>query len=243
MEVNSFTTCLAKKKFTEDRTRFYSAEIIAGVEYLHKAGVVYRDLKPENLLLNAQGHIVMTDFGLSKEGLFDKNSTTTTFCGTPEYLAPEIIQGKDYTKSIDWWSVGTLMYEMLTGLPPFYSDDEENMYRKIMSAELIFPAGLSPEVRDLISKFLIRDPEKRLQVYADIKGHPWFKNLDWTKLENCQIPAPFKPDVKSTEDLSNIDGEFLDEDVNADDDDEPVAKGVAHKDAFQGFTYAAPDAQ
>lgn len=232
-----------EKKFTEDRTRFYSAEIISGVEYLHKAGVIYRDLKPENLLLNAQGHIIMTDFGLSKEGLIDKNSTTTTFCGTPEYLAPEIIQGKDYTKAIDWWSVGTLIFEMLTGLPPFYSDDEENMYRKIMTGELTFPPGLSNEVKDIVSKFLIRDPEKRLQNAEDIRSHPWFKNLDWAKLESLQITPPFKPDVKSVDDLAYFDGEFLDEDVNDEDDEvDGTTKGAAHKDAFHGFTYAAPDA-
>jgi len=232
-----------EKTFTEERTRFYAAEIISGVEYLHKHGVIYRDLKPENLLLNAQGHIVMTDFGLSKEGLYEKTATTQTFCGTPECLAPEIIQGKDYTKAIDWWSVGTLIYEMLTGLPPFYSDDEENMYRKIMAAELTFPPGLSAEVRDLITKFLTRDPNLRLQEGEKMRAHPWFASIDWTKLEACQIPAPFKPAVDSEWSVTNIEREFLDEDVNSPDEDDGSTKGAASKDAFLGFTFASPDAQ
>eukprot|EP01126_Amoeba_proteus_P049994 TRINITY_DN5870_c0_g1_i15.p1 TRINITY_DN5870_c0_g1~~TRINITY_DN5870_c0_g1_i15.p1 ORF type:complete len:410 (-),score=58.69 TRINITY_DN5870_c0_g1_i15:688-1917(-) len=151
------------KSFTEPRAKFYAAQIVSGMIYLHSHGIIYRDLKPENILLSASGNVVMTDFGLSKEGLTAADSRTATFCGTPEYLAPEIIKGDDYTKAIDWWSVGTLVYEMLTGLPPFYTEDEENMYHKIMSAELIIPPFFSPEVEDLISQFLRRNPKERLQ--------------------------------------------------------------------------------
>jgi len=233
-----------EKRFTEQRTKFYAAEIISGMEYLHKAGVVYRDLKPENLLLNAQGHIVMTDFGLSKEGLMAQDDKTATFCGTPEYLAPEIIQGKDYTKAVDWWSVGTLIYEMLTGLPPFFNDDEENMYQKIMTAELAIPSFFSAEVGDLIRRFLVRDPVQRLQNSEDIKAHPWFRDLNWAKLEACEVTPPFKPDVKNVDDVRNVDAEFLDEDVCEDpENDADTPKGVAPKDAFVGFTFAAADAQ
>jgi len=227
-----------EKRFTEDRARFYVSEIVSGMEYLHKAGVIYRDLKPENLLLNGQGHIVMTDFGLSKEGLHAKDARTATFCGTPEYLAPEIIKGDNYTKAIDWWSVGTLLYEMLTGLPPFYTEDEENMYHKIMTADLVIPPFFSPEVSDLIKQFLIRDPAQRLQDPAKIRAHPFFASLDWEKLESCQIVPPFKPEVKSEDDVGNIDDEFLQEDVDAaDEDDEP--KGGVKKDEFMGFTFAS----
>eukprot|EP01127_Copromyxa_protea_P007271 TRINITY_DN17198_c0_g1_i1.p1 TRINITY_DN17198_c0_g1~~TRINITY_DN17198_c0_g1_i1.p1 ORF type:complete len:479 (-),score=114.93 TRINITY_DN17198_c0_g1_i1:30-1466(-) len=225
-----------EKSFAEERAKFYAAQIISGMEYLHGHGVIYRDLKPENILLSSAGNVVMTDFGLSKEGLSAADSRTATFCGTPEYLAPEIIKGEDYTKAIDWWSVGTLIYEMLTGLPPFYTEDEENMYHKIMTADLVFPSYFSPEVSDIISLFLKRDPKERLQDPNKIKSHPWFNNIDWTKLVRLQIQPPFVPHVKNEEDVANIDDEFLQEDINAEDDG--VDAGPVDKDAFANFTFA-----
>jgi len=223
--------------FKEDRAKFYSAQIITGIQYLHNMGIIYRDLKPENILLNSLGNIVMTDFGLSKQGLVSNESRTTTFCGTPEYLAPEIIRGEEYTKAIDWWSVGTLIFEMLTGLPPFYSDQEENMYHKILVGALELPSHFSPEVGDLISKLLIKDVRDRLQDPIQIKAHPWFANIDWYKLEHLQITPTFIPKVKSPEDVTNIDEEFLNEDPNKVDDGEDGYQ-PASKEAFQNFTFA-----
>jgi len=231
-----------EKKFSEDRAKFYAAEIISGMEYLHKAGVIYRDLKPENLLLSHKGHIIMTDFGLSKEGLHTSDSRTGTFCGTPEYLAPEIIKGEDYTKAIDWWSVGTLIYEMLTGLPPFYTEDEENMYQRIMTADLVIPSHFSAGVADLIRGFLRRDPKDRLQDADDIRGHQWFSDIDWDKLEKLEINPPFVPNVESPDDVNNIDEEFLTENVEDDFDDDEEMKGPVKADAFGGFTFQANDA-
>jgi serine/threonine protein kinase len=225
-----------QKRFTEDRTKFYAAQIVSGLEYLHSHGIIYRDLKPENLLLSAEGNIIMTDFGLSKEGLQAKDSRTATFCGTPEYLAPEVIKGEEYTKAIDWWSVGTLIYEMLTGLPPFYTDDEENMYHKIMTADLVVPAFFSPEVADIIRQFLHRDARERLQDPERIKAHAWFRDIDWDKLLRFEIEPPFKPTVRSADDLGNIDREFLDEDVN-DDNDPEAPTGPVGKDDFVDFTF------
>eukprot|EP01123_Difflugia_compressa_P012971 TRINITY_DN577_c0_g1_i1.p1 TRINITY_DN577_c0_g1~~TRINITY_DN577_c0_g1_i1.p1 ORF type:complete len:474 (-),score=112.71 TRINITY_DN577_c0_g1_i1:143-1564(-) len=228
-----------EKRFTEERAKFYAAEIVSGMEYLHNAGVIYRDLKPENLLLNHQGHIVMTDFGLSKEGLHTDDARTATFCGTPEYLAPEIIKGDEYTKAIDWWSVGTLIYEMLTGLPPFYTEDEENMYHKIMTAEIDFSKHhFSPEAQDIIRRFLNRDPVSRLQEPDQIKQHPWFKDIDWDKLESLEIPPPFVPEVKSADDVRHIDDEFLRENVH-EEEDEDQPKAPVKKDDFINFTFAA----
>jgi len=227
-----------EKRFSDERAKFYASEIVSGMDYLHSHGVIYRDLKPENLLLSHKGHIIMTDFGLSKEGLTAEDARTATFCGTPEYLAPEIIKGEDYTKSIDWWSVGTLIYEMLTGLPPFYTDDEENMYHKIMTAEIDFSKPLfSSDAQDIIKKFLNRDPEQRLQDPQEIKAHPWFRNVDWVKLEKLEIAPPFIPLVKSAADVGNIDEEFLRENVNEDDDDQRTA--AVKKEDFINWTFAA----
>jgi len=227
-----------EKKFTEDRARFYSAEIISGISYLHQHGIIYRDLKPENILLDRSGHVVMTDFGLSKEGLNSPTDRTITFCGTPEYLAPEVISGESYTKAIDWWSVGTLIFEMLTGLPPFYDQNEESMYEKIMKSDIKFPHHLSHEVVDLIQKFLIRDPQSRLQDYELIKKHPWFATINWDKLLNRDLTPPFIPAVKSSDDIGNIDKEFLEQEVDEEDDDENDSP--VQPDAFGGFTFQPP---
>eukprot|EP01126_Amoeba_proteus_P026289 TRINITY_DN2605_c0_g1_i1.p1 TRINITY_DN2605_c0_g1~~TRINITY_DN2605_c0_g1_i1.p1 ORF type:complete len:293 (-),score=72.79 TRINITY_DN2605_c0_g1_i1:91-969(-) len=227
-----------QKRFPEERTKFYAAQIVAGLEYLHGLGIIYRDLKPENLLLSSEGNIIMTDFGLSKEGLQASDARTATFCGTPEYLAPEVIKGEDYTKAIDWWSVGTLIYEMLTGLPPFYTEDEENMYHKIMTADLVVPAFFSAEVTDIIGSFLKRHPKDRLQDPERIKAHPWFRDIDWDRLVRLEIPPPFKPKVKSADDLQNIDREFLDEDLDDSDNADAPHAEVA-KDDFVNFTFAA----
>eukprot|EP00013_Stygamoeba_regulata_P015049 CAMPEP_0177681830 /NCGR_PEP_ID=MMETSP0447-20121125/30932_1 /TAXON_ID=0 /ORGANISM="Stygamoeba regulata, Strain BSH-02190019" /LENGTH=476 /DNA_ID=CAMNT_0019191287 /DNA_START=108 /DNA_END=1538 /DNA_ORIENTATION=- len=227
------------KKFTEDRVQFYCAEIVCGLEYLHANGVLYRDLKPENLLLTADGNICMTDFGISKEGLNCDDDRTSTFCGTPEYLAPEVLEGNGYGKAVDWWSFGTLMFEMLTGLPPFYSQDVQQMYSKIMSAKLNIPKSISPEARDLLEKLLERDPDKRLTDPKAIKAHPWFKNMDWDALLNKQVKPPFIPPVKDVNDTSMVDPAFLGEDLK---NSVPNTSDMAEtKDIdFDGFTYVAP---
>lgn len=198
-----------EEKFSDDRVRFYCAEIICGLEYLHAKGVLYRDLKPENILLTEDGHICMTDFGISKEGLESDDDKTVTFCGTPEYLAPEILQGKSYGKAVDWWSFGTLMYEMLTGLPPFYSQDVQEMYNKIMNDKLVFPPHVSVEARSLLTGLLDRNPDKRLQDAKLIKAHPYFKGLDWEAIQRKEIDPPFVPNVKGKNDTSQVDAEFL----------------------------------
>lgn len=226
------------RRFTEDRVRFYAAEIASGLEYLHSQGVIYRDLKPENLLLTAEGHIIMTDFGLSKEGLAGSDDRTSTFCGTPEYLAPEILDGKGYGKAVDWWSFGTLMYEMMTGLPPFYCEDVQQMYNKIMSATLAIPETMSAEAGDLITKLLERDPDRRLQDPAAIRTHPFFASINFDALAAKQIPPPFKPDVKSEMDINNIDSAFTDEPVNMSDDEDDAVEAT-DDGGFAGFTYVA----
>jgi len=203
-----------EKKFSEERARFYLAEIACGLEYLHANGVLYRDLKPENLLLTGDGHICLTDFGLAKEGLLCADDRTSTFCGTPEYLAPEILDGQEYGKPVDWWSFGTLMYEMLTGLPPFYCDDVQKMYQKIMTAQLNIPAFFSPESKSLVQGLLDRSPVTRLSDPAVIKAHTWFKPIDFEKLVNKEITPPFIPPVRDATSTDLVAQEFLDEDVS-----------------------------
>eukprot|EP01121_Diplochlamys_sp_Union-15-3_P012737 TRINITY_DN385_c0_g1_i4.p1 TRINITY_DN385_c0_g1~~TRINITY_DN385_c0_g1_i4.p1 ORF type:complete len:236 (+),score=49.72 TRINITY_DN385_c0_g1_i4:71-709(+) len=204
--------------------------------HLHSLGIVYRDLKPENILLDKDGHIVITDFGLSKVIPTEVKDGTSTFCGTPEYLAPEVLRGLGHGHAVDWWSLGTLVYEMLTGLPPFYNKNVNVMYQKILSAQLTFPSYINEETQDLLEGLLTRDVEKRF-TGKEVKSHPFFKNIDWAKLEKREIEPPWKPSVKGETDISQIDEYFTKEDVI----DSYVAKGVLDKtdeDAFEGFTFA-----
>lgn len=201
-----------ERKFSPERVRFYAAEIALGVEYLHKRGIIYRDLKPENILIRADGHVCMTDFGISKEGLVAKDDRTATFCGTPEYLAPEVLKGDRYGKEIDWWSLGTLMFEMLTSMPPFYTEDVQEMYQKIMTEELDFSGVPDADTRSVISGFLTRDPSKRLADPDKIKAHPYFSCYDWKKLAALEITPPWVPPVSGAEDTSQFDETFTGED-------------------------------
>lgn len=141
-------------KFTEHRTRFYAAEILLALEHLHIRGIIYRDLKPENILLDSDGHIKLSDFGLSKKGVLDEDSKAYTFCGTPEYLAPEILKGNGHDKAVDFWSLGAIMYEMLTGAPPFYSKNREEMFRAILNTPVQMKSFFSPQLCDLLMRLL-----------------------------------------------------------------------------------------
>jgi RAC serine/threonine-protein kinase len=231
-------------KFTPERVRFYSAEIVLGLEYLHANGVIYRDLKPENILISQDGHIRMTDFGISKEGLVAADDRTATFCGTPEYLAPEVLEGKGYTKAVDWWSFGTLMFEMLTGLPPFYSQDVQQMYFKIMNAPIEFPENVDDNTKSVLTGFLERDASKRLAEPDHIKSHAYFKDINWDKLLGCEIPPPFVPPVTDANDTSMVDPSFTSEAVTLSDGNDPaVPISAENQKKFAGFTFVPEDEQ
>jgi len=218
--------------FDEERSRFYVAEIGCGLEYLHKEGVLYRDLKPENVLVSRKGHICLTDFGISKQGFEGGENKTQTFVGTPEYLAPEILQGKPYGLAVDYWSLGTLFYEMCTGLPPFYAEDVQKMYQKILKSPISKPDGISDDAWDLLQALLERDPEKRLTDPAAFKAHPFFKSLDFDKLVALKLDPPYKPPVKDDLSTAMIDSQFTDEKIT----ESEFLSGETVKN-FEGFTF------
>lgn len=226
-----------EKRFSLDRVRFYAAEILLALEHLHNAGVVYRDLKPENLLLTNDGHICITDFGLCKEGLRTKEARTETFCGTPEYLAPEVLLGHGYGKQVDWWSYGSLLFEMLTGLPPFYNPDVQEMYRKIMNEPITFPPVINEVTQQLLMQLLERDPERRLCEPNQIKSHKFFDGTDWEAIFKKSVPPPFVPNVGGVDDTSQIDPVFTEEQPSLHLGTSAGSLPRAAQQNFEGFTY------
>lgn len=204
-------------RFSEERAKFYIAELILALEHLHKHNIVYRDLKPENILLDATGHVALCDFGLSKADL-RAGELTTTFCGTTEYLAPEILLDEQgYGKIVDFWSLGVLLFEMCCGWSPFYAEDTQQMYKNICFGKIRFPKGVIGEEGKLFVKGLLnRNPKNRLGATRDaeeLKEHVFFKNIDWVALARKQVTPPFKPVVESDESVNNFDPEFTGTDV------------------------------
>jgi serine/threonine protein kinase len=199
-------------RFDEKRAKFYIAELILALQHLHKHDIVYRDLKPENILLDANGHIALCDFGLSKANL-TQNATTNTFCGTTEYLAPEVLLDEaGYTKMVDFWSLGVLVFEMCCGWSPFYAEDTQQMYKNIAFGKVRFPRDtLTTEGRNFVKGLLNRNPKHRLGAKDDaeeLKRHPFFDDIDWVALTKKLLTPPFKPKLKSETDTSNFDPEF-----------------------------------
>ncbi|KAK4570235.1 Serine/threonine-protein kinase, partial [Recurvomyces mirabilis] len=199
-------------RFVEERAKFYIAELILALRHLHQHNIVYRDLKPENILLDANGHVALCDFGLSKANL-SKDDTTNTFCGTTEYLAPEVLLDEQgYTKMVDFWSLGVLVFEMCCGWSPFYAEDTQQMYKNIAFGKVRFPRdALSQEGRNFVKGLLNRNPSHRLGAKGDaeeLMAHPFFNDVDWTALSKKLTPPPFKPKLKGELDTSNFDPEF-----------------------------------
>ncbi|XP_054480264.1 protein kinase C theta type [Anoplopoma fimbria] len=197
-------------KFDLHRTTFYAAEIICGLQFLHSKGIIYRDLKLDNVLLDSEGHIKIADFGMCKESM-QEESRTSTFCGTPDYIAPEILLGQKYNSSVDWWSFGVLLYEMLIGQSPFHGRDEEELFQSIRTDNPVYPRWLTKDAKDILIKLFVREPEERLGVKGNIRQHNFFSCTDWTALEQRKVEPPFRPTITSPSDCSNFDKEFINE--------------------------------
>lgn len=237
--------------FGEERAKFYAAEITLAIAYLHENGVLYRDLKPENILLDMEGHISIVDFGLSKTNVFD-GDRTETFCGSLEYMPPELLAGVSYTNVVDWWALATMVYEMIYGLPPFWDEEQPVMLEKICGCaidELQFDTALfSPECIDFIKSILQPVPENRLGFGVGgskkIKKHPWFADVDWTKLYYKQVTPPFRPHVLSEFDMRYFDKEVLALDPSKLDFAKPKHKRLMEiDDNFDNFSFEEVNAE
>ncbi|CAB1314812.1 unnamed protein product [Coregonus sp. 'balchen'] len=227
-----------KGRFDLYRATFYSAEIVIGLQFLHSKGIIYRDLKLDNVMLDRDGHIKIADFGMCKENMFGANRATT-FCGTPDYIAPEILLGQKYTFSVDWWSFGVLVYEMLIGQSPFQGDDEEELFESIRMDVPHYPGWITKEAKDLLEKLFERDPSHRLGVVGNIHGHSFFKTLNWPALEKREVEPPFKPKVKAPNDCSNFDREFLREKPRLSHTDKNLIDSMDQA-VFAGFSFINP---
>ncbi|XP_048864021.1 protein kinase C epsilon type isoform X3 [Brienomyrus brachyistius] len=233
------------RKFDEARSRFYAAEVTSALMFLHQHGVIYRDLKLDNILLDAEGHCKLADFGMCKEGILN-GVTTTTFCGTPDYIAPEILQELEYGPSVDWWALGVLMYEMMAGQPPFEADNEDDLFESILHDDVLYPVWLSKEAVSILKAFMTKSPNKRLGcVVAQggeeaIKIHPFFREIDWLQLEQRKIKPPFKPRIKTKRDVNNFDQDFTREDPVLTPVEEAIIKQI-NQEEFKGFSYFGED--
>jgi serine/threonine protein kinase len=237
----------------EDYARFYAAEISLAIRFLHENGVIYRDLKLDNVLLAQDGHIKLTDYGMCKQNS-KEDENASTFCGTPNYMAPEIVNNEKYSYSVDWWALGVLLYEMMTGHSPFRPDDisediltEEDMFRNILTKALKPPRNLSLRAAKVIRDFLNRDPESRLGSkrtgsFKEITDHLFFASIDWEALKLKQVKPPLLPKIISEQDLTNFPNEFTNQSLTLTPDKisaiDKVDESEFHE--FQGFEYINP---
>ncbi|XP_050522678.1 atypical protein kinase C isoform X2 [Daktulosphaira vitifoliae] len=241
-----------QRRLPEEHARFYAAEISLALNFLHTKGIIYRDLKLDNVLLDHEGHIKLTDYGMCKEGI-RAGDTTCTFCGTPNYIAPEILRGEDYGFSVDWWALGVLLYEMLAGRSPFDiagasenpdQNTEDYLFQVILEKTIRIPRSLSVKAASVLKGFLNKNPVDRLGCnretgFYDIITHPFFKSIDWEMLEQKQVSPPYKPRLDSDRDLANFPPEFTDEPVHLTPDDLRVIEKIDQSE-FEGFEYVNP---
>eukprot|EP01084_Bolivina_argentea_P106576 190684_1 len=221
-------------RFQEHKARFYAASIALALEYLHSENIIYRNIKPENVLLDIKGYIKLADFGLSKENVTE-TQLTHSFCGTPEYIAPEILKKCGHAQSVDWWSLGCILYEMLTGIPPFYSRDRDRLFEKILTGKLKCPSYFSEDAVNILTGLMQKNWKKRLgsKGTQQIKGHIFFKNIDWKLLYEAKLKPPFIPKLYG--DLTNnFDSEFTEMPIYSDDENIVIDE---EKRTFPSFSY------
>uniref|UniRef100_A0A672KEL8 protein kinase C n=1 Tax=Sinocyclocheilus grahami TaxID=75366 RepID=A0A672KEL8_SINGR len=228
--------------FSEPRATFYAACVVLGLQFFHEHKIVYRDLKLDNLLLDTEGFVKIADFGLCKEGMGYRDRTST-FCGTPEFLAPEVLTETSYTRAVDWWGLGVLIFEMLVGESPFPGDDEEEVFDSIVNDEVRYPRFLSTEAISIMRRLLRRNPERRLGAgerdAEDVKKHLFFRNIDWDGFLAKKVKPPFVPTIQSSSDVSNFDDEFTSEAPVLTPPREPRSLTQDEQDLFADFDYIA----
>lgn len=241
-----------QRKLPEDHARFYAAEITLALNFLHQRGIIYRDLKLDNVLLDHEGHIKLTDYGMCKEGML-VGDTTSTFCGTPNYIAPEILRCEEYNFSVDYWALGVLLFEMLAGRSPFDiisitdnpdQNTEDFLFQCILEKTIRIPRNISVRAQSVLKGFLNKDPKERLGCqhdtgFTDIKEHLFFKVIDWEALEKRQVTPPYRPRIDSDRDLDHFDPTFTNEPVELTPDD-PSAIAQIDQSEFEGFEYVNP---
>ncbi|XKL62646.1 hypothetical protein PGB90_002479 [Kerria lacca] len=232
-------------RFDEGRARFYAAEIVSGLRFLHKKGIVYRDLKLDNILLDCNGHVRIADFGMCKLQIY-LDKTADTFCGTPDYMAPEIIKGMKYNQCVDWWSFGILLYEMLIGQSPFSGCDEDQLFWSICNEQPQYPRYLSAQAKSILISLLEKENTKRLGSLGcnsgdDVMAHDFFRGLEWARLERKDLEPPYKPKVFHPLDTYYFDRTFTKEKPRL----TPIEKTILQsmdQTQFQGFSYTNPNA-
>nr|CDS33323.1 protein kinase c iota type [Hymenolepis microstoma] len=239
-------------RLPEDHAKFYAAEICIAMNFLHERQIVYRDLKLDNVLMDLEGHIKLTDYGMCKEGISETN-LTSTFCGTPNYIAPEILRGESYSFSVDWWALGVLIFEMVSGRSPWEGigssnnpdqNTEDYLFQVILTKPIRYPRSISVKASNILQRFLNKDPTDRLGCspnsnFADIQNQPFFSSIDWVALEQKRVPPPFRPEETDEFSLIHFDPTFTNEEVCFTPDDPEIIRAIDQSE-FDGFEYLNP---
>lgn len=225
--------------FSEEIVRFYAAQLVLAIGHLHSLDIIHRDLKPENILLDSEGHVILTDFGFAKENICDDQSAGS-WCGTLAYMAPEMIRGQKYGKAVDWWSLGVLLFDMLTGSPPFAAKNQGTLQKQVLEKKVVFPGYLSPQITGLLKGLIKREPGTRLGSKTgrqELMSSTFFKGIHWNKLLHRQIDPPIRPKIeKGRLDLTNFDGEIIKQ-TPRDSPASPFVLSQSQEMHFKGFSY------